>query len=159
MSISAASSSSSARRSRAAPAGTGDPLRARVPGRGRGLRRAGPVRLAEHRVEGDDVGLDRRRDDVRARGLAAVLARAALAGDERRGDPHRHGADRVGPLAERVDVVGEQPRVAVEDLGERLVDRAVERVDGAVAVGRGPPVVVAGLDDDGAAAADVATRT
>ena len=53
-----------------------------------------------------------------------VLARAALA-RRRRGGAIRTvtAADRVGPLAERVDVVGEQPRMAVEDAGERLVDR------------------------------------
>src|SRR6476661_4324351 len=45
---------------------------------GGGLRRAAPLRLAEHRVEGDDVGLDRRRDDVRATRLADVLALTAL---------------------------------------------------------------------------------
>ena len=59
------------------------PLLARGPGRhghalaiAGGLGRARPVRLGQHRVEGRDVRLDRGRDDVRAAGLAAVLARS-----------------------------------------------------------------------------------
>ncbi len=65
-----------------------------------------------------------------------------------RRDPDRHGADRVGALAQGVDVVGEQPRMAVEDLGQGLVDGSVERVDGAVALGRRAPLVIARSDDD-----------
>ena len=62
VSCSPSSSSMSARRSRAAPADTahcalrGCPAASVAPG---------PVRLAEHRVEGRDVRLDRRGDDVR----------------------------------------------------------------------------------------------
>src|SRR6186713_60712 len=46
----------------------------------------------------------------------------------------------------------------VEDLGQRLVDGAVQGVDRAVALGRGAPVVVAGIEDDGAATPGVRAR-
>ena len=71
----------------------------------------------------------------------------------------RHHALGVGPLGERVDVVGEQARVAGQDAGERLVDRPEQRVDRAVALGRGLPLVIAGGDDDGAAAAGRSSPT
>ena len=48
--------------------------------------------------------------------------------------------------------------MALEHVGERGVDRLEQRVDRAVALGGGSPVVIAGLDDDGAAALDVAAR-
>ena len=91
-------------------------------------------------------------------GLADVLAAPPLAADLGRGDPDGDRADRVGPLAEGVDVVGEQPRMAGQDVGQRLVDRPEERVDRAVALGRRAPLVIARGDDDGAAAARVAAR-
>ena len=92
------------------------------------------------------------------RASPGVLAAPPLAADVRRRDPDGDRADRVGPLAERVDVVGEQPRMAGQHAGQRLVDRPVQRVDRAVALGRGAPLVVARGDDDGAAAARVAAR-
>ena len=48
-----------------------------------------------------------------------------------------------GASAERVDVVAEEPRVAGQHAGERRVDGPEQRVDRAVALGRGLPVVVA----------------
>ena len=49
-----------------------------------------------------------------------------------------------GALAERVDVVGEQPRMPAQDLGQSaLSTAAIQRVDRAVALGRCAPVVVA----------------
>ena len=102
VSISPASSSSSARRSRASPARDRFRLRGAGAAGRRGLRRAAPVRLGEHRVERHDVRLDRGGDDVRSRScLAHVLALPALPADRGRRDPDRDGALRVGPLAER----------------------------------------------------------
>ena len=121
-----------------------------------GLGRAGPVRLAQQQVERRDVGLDGGRDDVWTAGLPRVFARAPLAPDVRGCDPDADGADRVGPLPQCVDVVGEQARVAGQDAGQRLIHGAVQRVDRAVAFGRRPPLVVARADDDRAAAANVA---
>ena len=42
-----------------------------------------------------------------------------------------------GPSASGVDVVGDQPRMPVEDLGQGLVDGPEQRVDRAVALGDG----------------------
>ena len=73
-------------------------------------------------------------------------------------DPHDDGADRVGALAQCVDVVGEQAGMPVEHAMQRLVDGPVQRVDRAVALGRRSPFVLAGGDDHRAAAAGVAAR-
>jgi hypothetical protein len=113
------------------------------------------VLLGQKLVERDEVRLDRRRDDVRPARLALVFALSALAGRQRWRDPDGHHADRVGPLPQRVDVVREQARMPVEDLRDRLVDRLVERIDRAHALGRGLPMVVARIDDDGATTAGV----
>ena len=80
-------------------------------------------------------------------GEPAVAARPRR--PSRRRDLDRDLALRVRALGQRVDVVGDEPRVAAEDVDERRVDRLVERVDRAVALGGGLPVVVAGPDHDG----------
>ena len=64
-----------------------------------------------------------------------------------------------GPSATRVDVVGDQPRVAGQDAVERRVDRPEQGVDRAVALGRAVPLVVAGADDDGARGSGRSSRT
>src|SRR3989442_9044855 len=65
-----------------------------------GLRRAGPVGLGEHCVEGVNVGLNRGGDDVRAPGRALV----APAGT--RALPARRRFDRDLHLALRVRALG-----------------------------------------------------
>src|SRR5204863_7007600 len=79
-----------------------------------GLGGAGPVGLGEHRVEGLDVGLDRRRDDVRAPGPAVVQAGRARGLPGRWLDGDDDEALRFGTLRERVDVVADEPRMALE---------------------------------------------
>ena len=74
------------------------------------------------------------------RDVARVFAAPPLPADGRRREPDRDRALGVGALAEGVDLVREQPRVTLEDLGEGRVDGPEERVDGAVALGRGTPV-------------------
>ena len=85
-----------------------------------GFRGAGPVGLGEHRVERLDVGLDRGRDDVRARGRwPLVQAGGAVAlGAGRRLDRDDHEALGLGALGERVDVVADEPGMALEHVGE-----------------------------------------
>jgi hypothetical protein len=114
--------------------------------------------LAEELVERDEIGLDRGGDDVRAAGFALVLALATLTRDEWRRDPHVDDTDRIGALAERVDVVGEQPWVPVEHLGDGVVDGPVERVDRADPFGRCLPMVLARVDDHGAPAPGIRAR-
>ena len=140
------------------PADTGAALRAAGADGGcrRRVGRTGPVGLTEHRVQRPDVGLDAGGDDVRTAGLARVFAGPAVPFSGRRRDPDRHRTDRVRPLAERVDVVGQQPWMAAQHGDQRLVHRRVQGIDRSVPLRRGAPVPVAGRQHDRAAALAVA---
>ena len=116
----------------------------------------------EHRVERLDVRLDRRlrscwcsrpravnRPSRRGSGADAGGAMTTVT---------RPSAD--GPRPQRMDVVAEEPRVAaVEQVGQRPVDRPVQRVDRPVALRGRLPVVAPAADHDGGAAVGVASPT